>query len=49
MPISKYNPLFGGEKGSAQKALTAMKSKYGEKKGKQVFYALSNKRKQEGK
>ena len=44
MPISKYDRHFGG-KGGAAKALRAMKEKYGEEKGEQVFYATKNKKK----
>jgi hypothetical protein len=39
VPISKYF------KGSGSKVMKSMKKKYGEKKGKQIFYATSNKRK----
>lgn len=45
MPMSKYNKFFGGKKGAASKAMAAMKSQYGDKKGEQVFYATKNKRK----
>ena len=45
MPIEKYDPQFGGKKGSAEKAHSAMTKEYGEKKGEQVFYASVNKRK----
>lgn len=38
MPISKY---FGG---SGTKVMANMKDEYGEKKGKEVFYATANKR-----
>jgi hypothetical protein len=44
MPLSKYNAAFGGKKGSAAKAMTAMREQYGEEKGTQVFYATKNKR-----
>lgn len=45
MPISKYDPLFGG-KGGAQKAKSAMEDTYGKgKKAEQVFYATKNKKK----
>jgi len=43
MPLSRYNPSFGGEEGSAAKAKSAMQSHYGVEKGKQVFYAKINK------
>lgn len=43
MPVSRYDPKFGG-KGSAAKALKAMVKQYGAKKGRQVFYATVNKR-----
>ena len=54
MPISKYNPEFGGKQGSATKAFERMtaptgKGGYGKKKGKQVFYATMNKHKNMGK
>lgn len=45
MPLSRYNSSFGGKKGSAEKAHSAMVDTYGEKKGEQVFYATKNKRK----
>lgn len=49
MPLSKYNKYFGGEKGSAEKAHAAMKRTYKDpKKAEQVFYALKNKRKKQG-
>lgn len=43
MPLSKYNRQFGGD---ARKAYAAMVRKYGARKGRQVFYATKNKRKQ---
>lgn len=49
MPIGKYDKEFGGKKGSAQKAKTAMEKEYGEEKGEQVFYATKNKNKGKGK
>jgi len=39
MPLSKYF------KGSGEKVMSSMKKQYGAKKGKQVFYATSNKNK----
>lgn len=39
MPLSKY---FSGH---GEKVMSNMKKEYGEKKGKEVFYATSNKRK----
>lgn len=42
MPIKKYNKYFGGD---ANKAYQAMQEQYGSEKGKQVFYATKNKRK----
>jgi hypothetical protein len=45
MPISEYNPAFGGKKGSAAKAKAAMTEQYGKEKGEQVFYATAAKRK----
>lgn len=40
MPISKYF------KGSGEKVMGALKKEYGSKKGKNIFYALANKKKQ---
>jgi hypothetical protein len=40
MPISKYF------KGSGEKVMKAITKTYGKKKGKNVFYALANKKKQ---
>lgn len=49
MPIGKYDKYFGGEKGSAAKAKKAMSKTYSSpEKAEQVFYALKNKRKKEG-
>ena len=45
MPIAKYDKYFGGKKGSAQKAKSAMEKQYGEDKGESVFYAKKNKNK----
>lgn len=42
MPISKYNPYFGG---NAEKALQNLIKEYGQKKGESIFYALVAKRK----
>lgn len=39
MPLSKY---YGGH---GEKVMAQMVARYGEKKGKQVFYATANKRK----
>lgn len=39
MPLSKYF------KGKGATVMTAMQAQYGDKKGKQVFYATVNKRK----
>lgn len=38
MPVSEYY------KGSGDKVMRSMQSRYGDKKGKQVFYATANKR-----
>lgn len=43
MPVSKYNKFYGGQKGSAAKALEAMRSRYGDAKGTSIFYAKANK------
>lgn len=45
MPLSKYNPQFGGKPGSAAKAHSAMAEQYGSKRGKAIFHMLKNKRK----
>lgn len=45
MPMSKYDKHFGGKKGSAAKAKSAMADQYGEEEGERVFYATKNKRK----
>ena len=39
MPLKEYF------KGSGEKVMLEMKSRYGEEKGKRVFYATANKRK----
>jgi hypothetical protein len=39
MPVSKYF------KGSGESVMSDMKKRYGDKKGKEVFYATANKRK----
>ena len=44
MPLSKYDAMFGGKKGSAAEAHAAMMKEYGAK-GEQVFYATMNKHK----
>jgi hypothetical protein len=38
MPISEYY------KGSGEKVMASMKERYGEEKGKRVFYATANKK-----
>lgn len=43
MPVSAY---YGGH---GNKVMADMQSKYGEKKGKSVFYATANKKKQKPK
>lgn len=43
MPIDKY---FGGK---GEKVMDDMTERYGEKKGKSVFYATANKNKKKGK
>jgi len=48
MPMNKYNKFFGGKKGSAAKAMAAMKDEYGDEKGERVFYATKNKKKKKG-
>jgi len=39
MPLNKYY------KGKGEKVMSSMQKKYGEKKGKEVFYATANKMK----
>ena len=39
MPLSHYDRFFGGERGSADKALDSMRKTYGRKEGEHVFYA----------
>ena len=48
MPLARYDRFYGGTKGAASKALTALKDQYGERKGTSVFYALKSKRAKEG-
>jgi len=43
-PISEYDKYFGG-RGAAKKAYDSMIDQYGEEKGKEVFYATMNKKK----
>jgi hypothetical protein len=43
MPLSKYF------KGKGPQVMKSMLAKYGEKKGKSVFYAVANKQKSDGK
>ena len=45
MPLSEYNKEFGGKKGSAEKAHSAMSKEYGAERGEKIFYATKNKRK----
>lgn len=45
MPIANYDKLYGGKKGGAAEAKSAMRKHYGPDKGDSVFYALANKRK----
>jgi hypothetical protein len=44
-PIGEYDKYFGGKPGSAKKAYDSMIDQYGEEKGKEVFYATMNKKK----
>lgn len=46
MPLSKYDHIFGGKEGAAEKALAAMKKQYGRRRGTSVFYAKINKEKE---
>ena len=43
MPVSRYDKLFGGKPGAAERALKSMKRSYGRKKGETVFYATVHK------
>jgi hypothetical protein len=38
VPVSAYNKLYGGKRGSAAKAKAAMQDEYGPQKGERVFY-----------
>jgi hypothetical protein len=44
MAIGRYDKLFGGEPGAAEKVLANMKRTYGRAKGEQVFRATVIKR-----
>jgi hypothetical protein len=44
MPAGRYDKLFGGEQGAADKVLANMKRTYGRAKGEQVFRATVIKR-----
>lgn len=44
MPLTKYDKIFGGQRGAAAKTLAQMKKTYGPKKGETVFYAVIAKR-----
>ena len=44
-PIGEYDKYFGGKPGSAKKAYDSMIDQYGDEKGKEVFYATMNKKK----
>lgn len=43
--LGRYDKLFGGERGSAERALEAMKRTYGRHDGQTVFEATIAKRK----
>jgi len=43
MPLSKYNKVFGGKKGSARSAYMGMVRTYGVQRGTNVFYATVRK------
>ena len=45
MPVNRYDKLFGGQPGAADKALQNMRKTYGRKDGETVFYATVAKRK----
>ena len=45
MPVHRYDKLFGGQPGAADKALQNMRKTYGRKDGETVFYATVAKRK----
>lgn len=42
--MNRYDKLFGGQRGAADKALSNMKRTYGRKDGEHVFYAAVAKR-----
>lgn len=43
MPVSRYDKFYGGQKGSASKALNSMREQYGTKRGTSIFYAKASK------
>lgn len=45
MGIGRFDKLFGGERGAAERTLAAMKRTYGRKDGQTVFDATVAKRK----
>jgi hypothetical protein len=45
MPTSRYDKLFGGQPGAADRAKANMQKTYGRKDGETVFYATVAKRK----
>lgn len=48
MPISQYDPLFSGKKGSAAKVKASLVSQHGEQKGTRIFFAMVNQRRRRG-
>ncbi|HET7047867.1 MAG TPA: hypothetical protein VFI54_06305 [Solirubrobacteraceae bacterium] len=48
MTLGRYDKLFGGDRGAAEKALEAMKRTYGRKDGEAVFWGTIAKRKRRG-
>lgn len=49
MPLSRYDKYFGGKRGAAEEARSAMKRTYGSKDGEHVFWARVAKAKRRSK
>lgn len=49
MGLERFDKLFGGERGAAQRALDGMRKTYGRKDGQTVFDATVAKRKRKSK
>lgn len=47
-PLRRFDGLFGGQLGDAERALSRMRRTYGRKEGDQVFWGTVAKRKRKG-